>query len=139
MRTSFYRTHDITKFENKNVIYIAYIGRFDNKHHYKYGKSFNIFNREYKQHRKTFPVFEMQKIKITDNKDYIETLFEKELKIRNLYTTLKFNKKIQKELFYVDDTYSFDYVTRLLDRLVRNNPSYEVNKLRQKLDKLSKI
>lgn len=134
----FYEKNDITKYDYKNVLYIAYVGKYDNKKIYKYGKSCNIYEREYMKHRKTFEKFKMCYIKISDNKDIIETLFEKELKIRNIHTNLKINKRNQTELFYVNKKYSLKYIINLLNRLAANNETAEIKRLKAKL-KLANI
>ena len=95
----FYKKNDLYKFNNKNVVYIADVGKYNNEHIYKYGISGKIFEREYNAHRKNFENFDMRVIKITDNKDVIEDLFEKELMIRNLHRSLVINDKKQTELF----------------------------------------
>jgi hypothetical protein len=130
---SFYRKNDITKFDNKNVLYVAYVGMHKNQELYKYGKSVSIYEREYLKHRKSFNVFEMRYIKITDNKDIIEKLFEKELKIRNLHTSLLIKNKKQTELFSLSTDYTYKYMIRMLNRLIKNNPSHEVKELQDKL------
>jgi hypothetical protein len=130
---SFYRKNDITRFDNKNVIYVAYVGLYKKQEIYKYGKSVSVYDREYLKHRKAFTEFEMRHIKITDNKDIIEDLFEKELKIRNLHRSIVINNKKQTELFTINNDYDYDYIIKLLNRLIRTNPSYEVKKLQDKL------
>lgn len=130
---SFYRINDITSFASKNVVYIAYVGRYNRKDVYKYGKSCNIYDREYLKHRRSFDTFEMRYIKVTDNKDIVETLFERELKIRNLHTEMSINSKRQTELFCTNKTYDYEYIRKMLDRIVRNNPSHEVRVLKERL------
>jgi hypothetical protein len=130
---SFYKKNNITAFDNKNVIYLAFIGRYNNKNVYKYGKSVSVYEREFIKHRKYFDKFEMRYIKITDNKDIIESLFAKELKIRNLHTSITIKNKKQTELFYITKTYSFPYIIQLLNKLIIDNPSYQVQILQEKL------
>ena len=124
------------KFDNKNVVYIAYVGRHKNEELFKYGKSYKLFRREYMAHRKSFDQFDMVVVKLTDNKDIVEDMFEKELMIRDLHRSLVINKKRQTELFTISDQYSFDYIHKLLCRIIRNNPSYEVEILQKKIVEL---
>lgn len=130
---SFYKKYDITSFENRNVMYVAFVGRYKTTDLYKYGKSVNVYEREYTKHRKAFDMFDMQYIKGTDNKDIVENLFKKELKIRDLHRTMIINNKKQTELFTVTEDYDYNYIINLLNRLIKNNPSYEVKKLTDKL------
>lgn len=117
---SFYKTHDLFKFHNKNVVYMAYVGKYNDKQVYKYGVSSNVYNREYLQHRKQFEEFTMCWIKTTANMTQAEDLFEKELKIRDLHLTMTINNKKQTELFSPSDDYSFDYLQRLFGRITRH-------------------
>ena len=133
---SFYRENDLYKFDNKNVIYVAYVGKYNNEQIFKYGIISKIFKREYLCHRKNFERFEMVSIKITDNKDVIEELFQKELLMRDLHRNLFINNKRQTELFTINDQYSYDYIQRLLMRIIRDNPSYEVAQLKKKIANL---
>jgi hypothetical protein len=133
---SFYREHDLYKFDNKNVVYIAYVGVYNKEEIFKYGISSKIFKREYLQHRNNFTKFNMVTIKITDNKDIVEELFEKELLMRNLHRKLTINNKKQTELFTVNEDYSYEYIHRLLSRIIRDNPSYEVAMLKEKITQL---
>lgn len=135
---TFYKYNDLYKFNNKNVVYIADVGKYNGEHIYKYGISGKVFEREYNAHRKNFEHFDMKIIKITDNKDIIEELFEKELLIRNMHRSLVINNKKQTELFTINENYSFIYFQKLLNRLIKNNPSYEVSKYKKKIIKLEK-
>ena len=117
---SFYKTHDLYKFANKNVVYIAYVGKYNEKPVYKYGISSNIYQREYQQHRKNFDEFTMCWIKKTCNMAQAEDMFEKELKIRNLHTTMTINRKRQTELFVPTEEYPYEYLKRLFNRLTKH-------------------
>lgn len=133
---SFYKENDLYKFDNKNVIYVAYVGRYNKEEIFKYGISSKIFKREYLQHRNNFTKFDMITVKITDNKDVVEELFEKELLIRDLHRKITINNKKQTELFTVNKDYSYEYINRLLTRIIRDNPSYEVAILKEKIAQL---
>ena len=132
----FYKAHDLYKFDNKNVVYMAYVGNVDGEEMFKYGKTCKLFEREYNAHRKNFDRFDMHCVKITDNKDVVEDLFEKELQIRNLHRTAVIKTKRQTELFTINEDYTLEYITKLLNRIVRDNPSYEVLMYKRKLEKL---
>jgi hypothetical protein len=136
--STFYKCNDLYKYNNKNVVYIADVGTYNNERIYKYGISGKVFDREYNAHRKNFDHFDMKIIKITDNKDIIEELFEKELQIRNVHRSLIINNKKQTELFTINDHYSFIYLQKLLNRLIKDNPSYEVALCKKKIIRLEK-
>lgn len=135
---SFYTHNDLYKFDNKNVIYIAYVGNINSEPIYKYGKSAKLFEREYNAHRKNFDTFQMQCVKITDNKDIVEDLFEKELLIRDIHRQIVINSKRQTELFTTTDNYNFSYIIKMLGRLIKDNPSYEVAMLQKKIQQLER-
>lgn len=120
LHKNFYKTHDLYKFHKQNVLYLAYVGKIDTRHHYKYGISTNVFQREYDQHRKTFEEFQMCLIKKTHNMHQAEEMLEKELKIRNLHTQKTILGKKQTELFVVNDDYDYMYIQRLVNRIVRH-------------------
>lgn len=136
MKSSFYKEHDLHKYDNKNVIYVAYIGNINNEPTYKYGKSAKLYEREYNAHRKNFDIFEMNYVRITDNKDVVEEIIEKEFKIRNIYRCHVINSKRQTELFTINEQYDLEYVLKLVNRVVKNNPSHEVQVLKEKLKKM---
>lgn len=97
---TFYKQGNLlTHVHNKNVIYIAYVGKYNGKYTFKYGKSTDVFQREMSSHRKNFEIFDMLYVHKTEMKDQVETMFEKELLIRNLHTTMVINNKRQIELF----------------------------------------
>jgi hypothetical protein len=132
----FYKAHDLYKYDHKNVIYCAFVGVHNNEPLYKYGKSTKLFEREYKAHRHNFPVFQMQFVKLTDNKDIVEDILERELQIRDIHRSATINAKRQTELFTVNETYDIEYVHDLLVRIIKDNPSYEVKLLRQRIIRL---
>jgi hypothetical protein len=134
--SSFYKNNDLYKFNNRNVIYISNVGNYKKEEIFKYGISGKIFEREYNAHRKNFDHFDMKIIKITDNKDIIEDLFEKELKIRDLHRTIVINGKKQTELFTINENYSFEYLEKLLNRLIEDNPSFESIQYKKKIASL---
>jgi hypothetical protein len=113
---SFYNTHTLGKFDNKNVVYLAYVGRYNDLDIFKYGKSSNVYQREMTSHRKHFDTFEMYNIYLTNHKDHVETQLEKELKLRNMHLELVINNKKQTELFCT--TPAFDI--HAVDRIVRD-------------------
>jgi len=135
---SFYKNNDLYKFNNKNVIYVARVGIINNEEIYKYGISGKVFEREFNVHRKNFDNFEMKLIKITDNKEVVEDIFEKELLIRNLHRKIKINNKKQTELFTLNNNYTFNYINKLLNRIIEDNPTYSNIIYQEKIKNLEK-
>jgi len=74
---SVYDDKMITEFDNKNVVYIAHIGTYNNEVLFKFGLSKNVFRRDYNEHQRDFEYFNMILIEETDNNNIVEELFLK--------------------------------------------------------------
>jgi|UniRef100_A0A6C0BGT1 hypothetical protein len=136
---SFYKTNDAFKFARQNVVYVAYVGKYNNQDYFKYGVSTNIFQREYEQHRKNFDHFEMCLVKKAYNMYQAEDYLEKELKLRNLHRHLEIRDKKQTELFVISEEYDYDYVRKLVNRVIRYADKeilYEMNILKKHIKTL---
>ncbi len=68
----FWNENQINDYNNKNVLYIAFIGIFNNERIYKFGKSEQIYTREFKQHQKFFDTFKMRFVIECDNMSFVE-------------------------------------------------------------------
>jgi prophage antirepressor-like protein len=120
---SFYENNRVTEYDNTAVNYLGVIGVCNNRYLLKYGESTSIYRRDYYEHRNTFgEQFKIVHIVKADNSRFIEHLFEKELKVRNLGIELQFNGKNQKELFVTSDSFDIEDAIYLLNRLVDDNP-----------------
>lgn len=108
---------DIYKYANQNVVYLAYVGKYNDKDIYKYGISSNIHNRVYLQHMKQFEQFDLRWVKKSYNNSQAESLFEKELKIKGIHTELVINNKKQTELFYVSPDLTFENIRKLYSKV----------------------
>ncbi|NBO23289.1 hypothetical protein EBU94_08135 [bacterium] len=125
---SFYNYDDLYKYDNKNVIYIAYVGNYKNEPLFKYGISNEIYRREYQEHRKKFSTFDLLYVRVSDNNRMIESLFEKELRVKNLYREYKEEDMKSSELFTVNEHHSLDKLKMLVDELVDFYPTEETKK-----------
>jgi prophage antirepressor-like protein len=68
----FWNENQINKFDNKNVLYLALIGIYNNERIYKFGKTEQIYTRECKQHQKIFVTFKMRFVIECDNMNFVE-------------------------------------------------------------------
>jgi prophage antirepressor-like protein len=68
----FWNENQINKFDNKNVLYLALIGIYNNERIYKFGKTEQIYTRECKQHQKFFVTFKMRFVIECDNMSFVE-------------------------------------------------------------------
>jgi prophage antirepressor-like protein len=118
----FYEENGISKFENKKVVYIGYVGKHGREYLFKYGISSKIYERDFKQHRQTFTEFEIVHIEETDNNEEIEKRFERDLKSYNIHREIKLNGKKQTELFCVTARKSISMLINHMKTLVRENP-----------------
>ena len=110
----------LTPYDNKNVVYIAYVGKYDAKYTFKYGKSTDVFQREMGSHRKNFERFDMLYIHTTNFKDQVECLLKKELLLRDLHTSLVINEKHQKELFQLKRKSDIKYVNDIVCGIIQH-------------------
>lgn len=138
---SFYKTNLLAHVANKNVVYIAYVGKHGKNDTFKYGKSSDIYQREYTAHRKAFPIFDMIHIYPTNFNDYVETSFEKELKIRKIHTELVVNHKRQTELFQPNEDYPLESIDEMMKKIIKQHEMEDtmlqkLNAERIKLEKL---
>jgi len=115
---SFCEDNLITTYEGRNVIYVGFVGIYNNEHIFKYGISRRIFQRTVEEHTKTFGTFQLLYVKETDNKEHIEDAFGKELALRNLYRKLKINNTLQTELFTITIKHNIDSIINILDNLI---------------------
>ena len=131
--------------KNCNVLYIGYIG----SNLYKFGKSSNFINR-LNNHTLYYNKFVLKHVAECHNNNYIEQLFKKELKKRNLYKKIildnsffknksKINKIQNIELFNVNQQYNINYIIDLMDDLIINNQLLEIVQYQKKINKLENI
>ncbi len=121
-KPSIYLTKNITDYEDKNVMYIAYVGKHNNELIYKYGISSRMFKREHLEHRKVFKPFVLIYLEETDNNIKIESQFERELKVRDVHRNLSFNGKKYTELFTISPLYNIDKLIGIVDDFIANKP-----------------
>ena len=134
IRNSF--SGSLSRIDKKNVIYIAYIGKYNNADTYKYGKSYDLYQRVHGSHRTAFDVFDIRHVYQTNHKDHVETLLEKNLKFINLHEELFINKKKQTELFQPRGIYTIDYVNDLVLDIIDEVESTDVARVKLEMEKL---
>ncbi len=131
----FWDENSIFDYDNKDVNYLAFIGFFDGVPIYKYGKSKQIYTREFKQHQKFFNVFEMVHIELSNNMTVVEIEFKKELKSKNLLRTIEINGKNTIELFTTTPQHTIEKIIQNLKDLVIKNPKQEIKDLQDEYEK----
>ena len=129
-------SNSLSKIDKKNVIYIAYIGKYNNTDTYKYGKSYDLYQRVCKSHRNTFETFDLKHVYQTNYKDHVETRLEQGLKLINIHEDLVINKKRQTELFQPNDLYTLDYVNDLVLGIIDEIESTDNNRVKLEIEKI---
>lgn len=135
----FYDDAMFSDFDKKAVLYIAFVGKYKGEFIFKYGLTRDVFRREYDEHRKQFEKFQVVFIGECDNCEEVETLFEKELKLRYLWRNLMINNKQQTELFTVTTKFNYDFFIDLMKKLITNNKLPVIKEADNKIANLVKV
>jgi hypothetical protein len=126
----------ISKFNDKNVIYLALIGVIDGLFIFKYGKTKQVDIRELKQHKLTFEYFQMVHIEICDNNTFVECQFSKILESKSLNKKFIINNKTQTELFTITKEHSLEKIIDIVKELVKDHPLESIKEKDSELIKL---
>ena len=132
----FWNDNNVSNYNNKDVIYIGYIGIINNEIIYKFGKSENVYTREFAQHQKTYETFKMKHIEICDNMSFIEKELKKDLKSKNLLRTIEINSKNQTELSTVNDQNNIDKIIKNLKDLIIKYPHMSIKESKDECEKI---
>lgn len=152
LKTNFYKSSALYLYDKSNVLYMAYVGKYNNRPTYKYGITKDIYTREMKAHRKNFEMFDMRYIYKTNHNAQLEELLEKELKIRGVHCSMKINNKQQTELFQPSKKFSLSQIHTLIldmqehlqkkdedDNLERSKLELQIKTLEYKIEKLKQL
>jgi prophage antirepressor-like protein len=140
----FYDENAISNFYNKSVMYIGYLGKIEGKisgngcdeYMFKYGLSRKIFKRDYEQHSRNFEMFEVIYIGETDNCEYIESLFEQDLKTWQLHRTYK---KHGTEFFTISTKRSIEDLVDHMKKLINDNQLPAIKEASNEVAKLTNM
>lgn len=135
---AFYDDNMITKYLNKNVLYIGYIGIHNNEHLFKFGLSTRIFGRDHLEHQRTFDKFILHHVIECDNHTKVEELFKKEMFAKKLLRNLQVNNKFQTELFTITTTQTLDNIKDMLETLVNNNELPQLTEYKKRIIELER-
>lgn len=118
-----YHSAYLRKLDKKNVLYIGYIGIYNNEPIFKFGETTDIFERII-THQKNYGLFELAYIGICNDKTIIETKFKKSLKFdKTIRSILIKNNHKDKELFTITDKLNLDYYVKLMSDLINDHNS----------------
>lgn len=124
---NFKRYVNLSQFSNKNCVYIGYIDTVNDLHHFKYGETSNIIERN-KAHVKEFKSFGLVYVVECKVSKSIETQFKTDLSEKKLLTTFKSNTKVQTEIFHVKNNEELNDVINSLERFVKCETDLKNNK-----------
>lgn len=136
---SIYESTDLHKFINKPTFYLGYIGKHEGKKLVKFGISQNIYKRDFKEHKKKFPMFELKYLRVTDNNKNIELLFKESMDVKGIYDkTYDYGIFTSKELIILNETYTFEKIIEIANELIDKNPSQMAKESKNQIE-LEKI
>ena len=135
---SVYDDKTITEYDNKNVVYIAHVGTFNNEELFKFGLSKNVLRRDFDKHRKNFEYLNMIFIEETDNNITVEDLFKKQMNVLNLLRSCTINKKTQTELFTVSINFSIEKIKEIMHNIIISKPLPSIINANNKITLLEK-
>lgn len=129
LNKNFYDENMISKYYNKHVVYLAYVGEYSKKHYLKFGISHNFVQRDLEQHRKSFKIFNVIKIWETLAKEKVEESIKHNFMSKGMLTSMKKKEMHIKckdngkdpsihELIVLNEVNGVDYCTKTIDDLV---------------------
>jgi prophage antirepressor-like protein len=121
---SFYETHNITDYDEQNVVYLGVIGTCEGGYLVKYGRSSRVFKRDFEEHQVTFgKQFTMVFIMKTDNNNISENKFGNLITTKKLNRKISFNGKEKTELFVTNEFFTLDDAINTFTEIVIDNPT----------------
>lgn len=107
---------DLYRFAGSGVVYLARVDTI--RPVYKYGISRDIYKRIISSHQKTFPIFDLQHVAPTNNREIVEKFLTLELKYRKIHHKEKYSGKMQRELILLKNSDHIDEIKNLIDRII---------------------
>jgi hypothetical protein len=132
----FWNENSISDFNNKNVVYLAFIGYINGIAYYKYGVTKQIYTREFVQHKKTFDTFIMIHIELCDNMIFVENEFKYQLKSKDLLKSQEINGRKHIELFITNPQNNIKKIIQILKDLVIKYPLEIIKNSNDEIKKL---
>uniref|UniRef100_A0A6G6AB07 Bro-n domain-containing protein n=1 Tax=Borely moumouvirus TaxID=2712067 RepID=A0A6G6AB07_9VIRU len=127
LNKSFYDDNMLSDYQNIPAIYLAYIGKYNNKHILKYGKSNDFVTRDLEQHRIMYKKFNVIKIWETMANDKVESKIKINFASKNMSTVLskkelgiKCKQATKRELVVLNEVNDLEYCLNMIDNVVKN-------------------
>ena len=116
----------VLSYDNKNVVYLGYIGIINGKITYKFGCSSKLLRRIRKQHKKTYEIFELVHCVECEQHVKLEQALKTNDKSKKYIFSHPFKVEGAKdftnvtELIYFDDSFTLESFKKLLTKLKNN-------------------
>jgi len=134
-QTSFH----ISDLNNENMIYIGYIGIYNNEHTFKFGISSRVVDRDFKEHKKMYGNFQIIYVKDCNNNKKVEKIFRRDLKLRQLHRNININNINRNELFIINKEYDITNIIKILEKIIDLHPTKnEILQMKSKINELEK-
>lgn len=91
-----------------------------------------MYERDYIQNRNIYNGFTVFYVRETNNCDEIESIFKKELKIRELLRPICLYNKNRTEIFIINNIWTKEKIINLIDTIIDNNPLIEIAKFHER-------
>ena len=109
----------IQSYDNKNVVYLGYIGIINGKETFKFGSSGRLLKRIYKEHNKTYEIFEFVYCIECDQHLKLENSLKSDEKLKKYRFSHPFHVE-GSELIYFDDNFTLEIFKKLVIKLKNN-------------------
>jgi prophage antirepressor-like protein len=116
--TSFYDNNYIYTFDGKRCVYIGYVGKIGLEYYYKYGITSDIYRRDNEELSRDIAGFKITYVRECQDNDKVETMLKKELTLKGVMRSMKFNGKTYTELFVTNNNVTLEGTKALVDRLI---------------------
>src|ERR1700747_606261 len=113
----FYNDNSLSTYTNKNVIYLAYIDKYNNEECFKFGLSSDFPRRELLEHRKTFKIFDVVYIFEADNMNELEKMLKIEFNANKILRKITIDKKNYTEIVAFNDIFTIEPCIKLIEIL----------------------
>lgn len=116
----------IESYDNKHVVYLGYIGIINGKKSFKFGSSARVLKRIYREHNKTYEIFEFVYCIECDHHLKLENALKSDEKLKKYRFSHPFHVEGSdkltnvSELIYFDDKFTLDSFKKLVLKLKNN-------------------
>jgi len=115
LQLTYPRYKNLFVYADKPVVYLAHVDAV--RPIYKYGITQDIYGR-IESHRKTFPVFDLEHVRVSHNRDKVERMFGQECRYLGIRHGGMFDGRFQRELLCLHDEGDLPKIKALIDEII---------------------